>query len=89
LRDEDAVGTVPARDLSSLGAVKSAEAEPRRPMIGSRVRVLNLDNGRNVVVTIVGRGPLIDVRVIDVSTEAAVALGFRRAAPGKAGGFEM
>jgi hypothetical protein len=32
LRDEDAVGIVPARDLSSLGAVKSAEAEPRRPM---------------------------------------------------------
>jgi rare lipoprotein A len=47
--------------------------------VGSRVRVLNLDNGRSAVVTIVGRGPFISGRVIDVSTETAVALGFRQA----------
>ena len=47
--------------------------------IGTQVRVVNLDNGRSVVVTIVGRGPFIRGRVIDVSTEAAVALGFRQA----------
>ena len=47
--------------------------------MGSQVRVVNLDNGRSVVVTIVGRGPFIRGRVIDVSTEAAVALGFRQA----------
>ena len=46
--------------------------------IGSQVRVFNLDNGRSVVVRIVGRGPFIRGRVIDVSTEAAVALGFRQ-----------
>ena len=47
--------------------------------MGSQVRVVNLDNGRSVVVTIIGRGPFIRGRVIDVSTEAAVALGFRQA----------
>jgi rare lipoprotein A len=47
--------------------------------VGSQVRVVNLDNGRTAVVTIAGRGPFIRGRVIDVSTEAAVALGFRQA----------
>jgi rare lipoprotein A len=47
--------------------------------MGSRVRVVNLDNGRSAVVTIIGRGPFIRGRVIDVSTDAAVALGFRQA----------
>jgi rare lipoprotein A len=47
--------------------------------MGSQVRVVNPANGRSVVVRIVGRGPFIRGRVIDVSTEAAVALGFRQA----------
>ena len=47
--------------------------------MGSQVRVDNLDNGLSAIVTIVGRGPFIRGRVIDVSTEAAVALGFRQA----------
>jgi len=46
---------------------------------GSQIRVINLDNGRSVVVTIVDRGPLIRGRVIDVSPQAAMALGFRQA----------
>src|SRR5260370_33433878 len=46
---------------------------------GTQVRVVNLDNGRSAVVKIVGHGPFIRGRVIDVSTEAAVALGFRQA----------
>ncbi len=46
--------------------------------VGTQVRVVNLDNGRSAVVKIVGRGPFIRGRVIDVSTEAAVALGFRQ-----------
>jgi len=44
---------------------------------GSHVRVTNLANGRTIVVTIVDRGPFIRGRVIDVSTVAADALGFR------------
>jgi rare lipoprotein A len=47
--------------------------------VGSQIRVLNLDNGRSAVVTVVGRGPFIRGRVIDVSLQAADALGFRRA----------
>src|SRR5271157_5697082 len=47
--------------------------------LGSQVRVLNLDNGRAAVVRIVDRGPFIRGRIIDVSTAAAVTLGFRDA----------
>ena len=46
---------------------------------GSQVRVLNLDNGRSAVMRIVDRGPFIAGRVIDVSVEAAEALGLREA----------
>jgi rare lipoprotein A len=46
---------------------------------GTRVRVYNLDTGRNVVVTIVDRGPYARGRIIDVSTVAADALSMRRA----------
>jgi rare lipoprotein A len=45
--------------------------------LGSSVRVVNLANGRSVVVKIVDRGPFVRGRVIDVSTAAAGALGFR------------
>lgn len=37
---------------------------------GSRVRVVNLTNGRSVVVTITDRGPFIKGRVIDLSYAA-------------------
>ena len=46
---------------------------------GSQVRVTNLDNGRTTVVRIIDRGPFIRGRIIDVSTTAATALGFRQA----------
>lgn len=45
---------------------------------GSHVRVTNLINGKSIVVTIVDRGPFIRGRVIDVSPNAAQALGFRQ-----------
>ena len=44
---------------------------------GTRVRVHNLENGRDVVVTIVDRGPYAKGRIIDVSTVAADALDMR------------
>jgi rare lipoprotein A len=47
--------------------------------MGTEVRVVNLDNGRIVIVKIVDRGPFARGRIIDVSTAAADALGFRRA----------
>ena len=47
---------------------------------GTRVRACNLDNGRNVVVKIVDRGPYATTgRIIDLSTVAADALGIRQA----------
>lgn len=41
---------------------------------GSKVRVVNLRNGRNVVVQITDRGPYARGRIIDLSQRAAVAL---------------
>jgi rare lipoprotein A len=46
---------------------------------GAKVRVVNLDNGRSAVVTIVDRGSFIRGRIIDVSPVAANVLGFRQA----------
>ena len=47
--------------------------------MGTRVKVVNLDNGRSAILKIVDRGPFIRGRVIDVSPAAASALGFRQA----------
>lgn len=46
---------------------------------GTRVRVTNLTNGRQVIVTVTDRGPFRRERVIDVSQRAAKDLGFVRA----------
>lgn len=48
---------------------------------GTRVRVTNKRNGRSVVVRINDRGPFVRGRVIDVTTNAARALGFAGVAP--------
>ena len=58
------------------GAMTAAH---RTLAFGSHVRVTNLRNGRSVVVVVNDRGPFIHGRVIDVSTRAAEALGFRSA----------
>jgi rare lipoprotein A len=46
---------------------------------GTRVRVTNLDNGRQVIVVVTDRGPFRKERVIDVTSRAARDLGFLRA----------
>ncbi len=51
-------------------------AHPTLPL-GSYVKVTNLRNGNSVVVRINDRGPVVDGRIIDVSYNAARALGFR------------
>jgi len=51
-------------------------AHPTLPL-GSYVKVTNLKNGRAVVVRVNDRGPVVDGRIIDVSYNAARALGFR------------
>ncbi len=51
-------------------------AHPTLPL-GTFVKVTNLKNGRTVVVRINDRGPVVDGRIIDVSYNAARALGFK------------
>jgi rare lipoprotein A len=63
---------------SYYGAAGLTAAHRSLPM-GSRVKVLNLDNGRSVILRIMDRGPFIHGRVLDVSTTAAELLGFRHA----------
>lgn len=46
---------------------------------GTRVRVINLDNGRSVVVRINDRGPFVRGRIIDLSRAAAERLDMLRA----------
>jgi rare lipoprotein A len=58
-------------------AGKLTAAHPTLPF-GTRVRVVNMENGRSVVVRITDRGPFRKGRVIDVSRKAASELGFLR-----------
>src|SRR4051794_517051 len=58
------------------GAALTA-AHPSLPF-GTLVRVINLANGRTVVVVIDDRGPFVRGRVIDLSTAAARRLGMTR-----------
>ena len=51
-------------------------AHPTLPL-GTFVKVTNLRNGHAVVVRINDRGPVVDGRIIDVSYNAARALGFK------------
>ena len=46
---------------------------------GTKVKVTNLRNGHQLILTINDRGPFIKGRIIDVSTRAAEMLGFRHA----------
>jgi rare lipoprotein A len=59
--------------------VGSFTAAHRTLPFGSKVRVTNLKNNRSVVLTVNDRGPFTGGRVIDVSSHAAEALGFRSA----------
>jgi rare lipoprotein A len=47
--------------------------------LGTRLRVVNLSNGREVVVRITDRGPFTQKFIIDLSEAAAERLGMRRA----------
>jgi rare lipoprotein A len=59
--------------------VGNMTAAHRTLPFGTSLKVTNLHNGRTVVVRVNNRGPFIRGRIIDVSTPAADALGFRRA----------
>ena len=51
-------------------------AHPSLPL-GTFVKITNLRNGKAVVVRINDRGPVVDGRIIDLSYNAARALGFK------------
>jgi rare lipoprotein A len=53
-------------------------AAHRTLSFGTRVRVTNLENGRNVTALINDRGPFVEGRVIDLSYRAAQELDFVR-----------
>jgi len=57
------------------GALTAAH---RELPFGTRVRVLNMDNGREVTVRINDRGPNVKGRIIDLSRAAAEVLDFIR-----------
>src|ERR1700689_2261494 len=52
-------------------------AHPSLPL-GTMVKVTNLRNGKQVVVRVNDRGPVVDGRIIDLSYNAARALGFEQ-----------
>lgn len=53
-------------------------AAHRKLPFGTKVKVVNLENKKHVIVKINDRGPFVDGRVIDLSLAAAKALGFHR-----------
>jgi rare lipoprotein A len=64
---------------ASGGHVGAFTAAHRSLPFGSKLLVTNLRNQRSVVVTVNDRGPFVRGRIVDVSTGAANALGFRSA----------
>lgn len=62
-------------EIFDMNAVSAAHTTLPLP---SLVEVTNLDNGRKLVVRVNDRGPFVDNRIIDLSREAAVQLGFHR-----------
>jgi len=64
-----------------IASPKGFTAAHRTLPFGTRVRVVNKNNNRSVVVRINDRGPFVKGRVIDLTPAAASALGFSGLAP--------
>lgn len=62
-------------ELFDMNAISAAHTTLPLP---SMVEVTNLDNGKKLVVRVNDRGPFVDNRIIDLSREAAMQLGFHR-----------
>lgn len=62
-------------EVFDMNAVSAAHTTLPLP---SMVEVTNLENGRRLVVRVNDRGPFHDNRIIDLSREAAIQLGFHR-----------
>ncbi len=64
--------TASGQRLSNTAATAAHKTLP----MGTKVRVINEDNGRSEIVTITDRGPYVKGRIIDVTIGAAERLGF-------------
>ena len=56
---------------------RALTAAHRTLPFGTNIRVTNLENGRSVQVRINDRGPHVRGRIVDLSSSAAAALGFK------------
>lgn len=72
IRTNGGTRTASGQRLSNTDATAAHKTLP----LGSKVRVVNLANGKSEVVTINDRGPYIQGRVIDVTIGVAERLGF-------------
>jgi len=72
VRTNGGTRTASGTRLNNAGATAAHKTLP----IGSKVRVINLINGKSEVVTITDRGPYVHGRVIDVTIGVAERLGF-------------
>ncbi|GEM_PF-3872003 len=57
---------------------KALTAAHRKFPFGTKLNVINLENERNVTVTINDRGPYLSNRILDLSSEAAHQLGMKK-----------
>ena len=64
--------TASGQRLNNIGATAAHKTLP----MGSKVRVVNVSNGKSEIVTITDRGPFVRGRVIDVTVGVAERLGF-------------
>ncbi|MEI8350553.1 MAG: septal ring lytic transglycosylase RlpA family protein [Candidatus Omnitrophota bacterium] len=58
---------------------KALTAASRKFSLGTKLNVINLQNNRNVLVTVNDRGPYFGERIIDMSVAAAEALDMKEA----------
>lgn len=72
VRTNGGTRTASGERLSNTSATAAHKTLP----LGSKVRVVNLINGKSEVVTITDRGPFVRDRIIDVTIGVAERLGF-------------
>jgi rare lipoprotein A len=90
-RAEDCIASVYAIGDSSQRGTKTASGIPlddnaltaahKSLPFGSKVKVINKQNGHSVAITITDRGPYVKGRCIDLTKAGAWALGFAGLAP--------
>lgn len=73
VRTNNGTQTASGQRLSNEAATAAHKTLP----MGTKVRVINQDNGKSEIVTITDRGPFVKGRIIDLTIGVAERLGFR------------